>query len=154
MGLLDHKEVAKLLHFEDRQFSPEETISKAVKEAREWQQAQHPTKTIQRRSNLSYPSVTNPNVYYLYTDGAWCKDACIGGAGWIFIDNEGTELHQARQRSDSSLPADGRGNGNPIGTQLCLGSRNRQPQTSLRRSGSHPSHQYAGAIEGDLWSSF
>ncbi|CAA7026173.1 unnamed protein product [Microthlaspi erraticum] len=90
--------------FEERQFSPEETISKAIKEAREWQQAQHPTKTIQRRSNLSYPSVTNPNVITCFADGAWCKDACIGGAGWIFIGNEGTELHrgQAAERFVSS----------------------------------------------------
>ncbi|CAA7020449.1 unnamed protein product [Microthlaspi erraticum] len=90
--------------FEDRQFSPEDTMSKAIREAIEWQQAQYPSKTNQKRSNLATKTATNPNAFTCFTDGAWCKDTCIGGAGWIFFDKEGNEQHrdQSAERFVSS----------------------------------------------------
>ncbi|CAA7035950.1 unnamed protein product [Microthlaspi erraticum] len=78
------------LLFEQRKFSSAETMSKAVSEARDWQQAQRKTHLLKPRSKTPSPNQTNPNTITCFTDGAWSKEHEIGGLGWIFIDADGT----------------------------------------------------------------
>ncbi|CAA7040352.1 unnamed protein product [Microthlaspi erraticum] len=77
------------LIFEDRTFSPRETMTKATVEAREWQQAQlTPQKTP---TGFKPPTGTGtpPNTVSCFTDGAWCDKSGIGGLGWIFTNDAG-----------------------------------------------------------------
>ncbi|CAA7057126.1 unnamed protein product [Microthlaspi erraticum] len=78
--------------FEDRSFSPAETITKTIKEAKEWQHAQLTNpKPIQRayQGNSKKP---HQNYITCFTDGAWCRETSIGGSGWIFVEPSGIEL--------------------------------------------------------------
>ncbi|CAA7058132.1 unnamed protein product [Microthlaspi erraticum] len=79
-------------------------MTKAIMEAREWQQAQLIIKQSQPQIKPTTTSATNPNTITCFTDGSWCKETKAGGAGWIFVDPEGKELScgQTAERSVTS----------------------------------------------------
>ncbi|XP_024015914.1 uncharacterized protein LOC112089169 [Eutrema salsugineum] len=75
-----------LLLFENRSFSPRETITKAVADAREWldAQPQQPTPTSNRQIQIS--RVSDPNSVTCFTDAAWRSEDKSAGLGWIFVE--------------------------------------------------------------------
>ncbi|CAA7020616.1 unnamed protein product [Microthlaspi erraticum] len=80
------------LIFEERPFSPTETMNNAIVEAKEWQQAQsEPQKKTLRHAQLNQ-NATPPNSILCFTDGAWSEINGIGGLGWVFVDGEGTNI--------------------------------------------------------------
>ncbi|CAA7050210.1 unnamed protein product [Microthlaspi erraticum] len=88
------------LVFEERTFSPEETLSKVISEAKEWQLAQVKTQKGPITPNLPHLPHNSQNSIVCFTDGSWCKELKTGGMGWIFADTAGTELNhgQASER--------------------------------------------------------
>lgn len=65
--------------------SPQETITKAVADAREWQLAQN----LEKSNREKYPAtISNQNVsdvsYLAFTDGAWREDELLAGLSWCF----------------------------------------------------------------------
>ncbi|CAA7058694.1 unnamed protein product [Microthlaspi erraticum] len=78
--------------FEERLFSPAETISKATKEAREWQQAQFSVPKPQQGNTQSGRRQNKPNTITCFSDGAWSADNWTGGMGWLFVDESGKTL--------------------------------------------------------------
>ncbi|CAA7020130.1 unnamed protein product [Microthlaspi erraticum] len=90
--------------FEEHLFTPSETITKAVREARKWQLAQQEKRVVNQRPNLSNRTPNQPHALTCFTDGAWNKETKIGGLGWILVDNEGSEVSrgQAAERNVSS----------------------------------------------------
>ncbi|CAA7058564.1 unnamed protein product [Microthlaspi erraticum] len=94
------------LIFEDRLFQPEETIHKAVTEAKEWQSSQLLSQPLVRSPFAITRSPDQIRALTYFTDGAWCKDSGIGGSGWIVVDNDGTEVsrgHSAERFVSSPL---------------------------------------------------
>lgn len=63
-------------------------MEKAVKDAKEWQEAQqilerpHQTKRPRTR-----PTTNDPRYVYCYTDASWKKETRATGLGWIFTDS-------------------------------------------------------------------
>ncbi|CAA7044065.1 unnamed protein product [Microthlaspi erraticum] len=80
------------LVFEDRPFSPENTIHKALSEAKEWQNAQSNIDTTKPHTRNQKPHRIYEDSVTCFTDGAWSLDTGIAGAGWIFLDSLGVEL--------------------------------------------------------------
>ena len=81
------------LIFENRVFSPLETLTKAICLAREWQEAQVHGKVqdstipvLNRRSNATntFAGVS------VYTDASWKEGSNNAGLGWIFTDHLGS----------------------------------------------------------------
>lgn len=80
------------LVFEDRTFSPGETILKALIEARDWQQAQLTIENPTVHIRAQKPYLLHGDTVTCFTDGAWNADSGIAGSGWIFIDKSDIEL--------------------------------------------------------------
>ncbi|CAA7061632.1 unnamed protein product [Microthlaspi erraticum] len=85
-----------LLLFENRRFTPADTVSKAISEAQEWQLAQYTKQTADRSPNQPNPPLSLPNTITCFTDGAWCKETGIGGFGWIFNNSEGSQMRRGQ----------------------------------------------------------
>ncbi|CAA7053813.1 unnamed protein product [Microthlaspi erraticum] len=86
------------LLFEDRGFSPDEAILKALLAAKEWQQAQQ-LETPNPRNGSHQTRVMHADTITCHTDGAWNPETKIAGAGWIFHN-------QADDRLDSGQGAE------------------------------------------------
>ncbi|XP_013595148.1 PREDICTED: uncharacterized protein LOC106303420 [Brassica oleracea var. oleracea] len=74
----------KLL-FESRPTSAQATTTKSLVNAREWLQAQDPTKSPQKNTQIQArpPSIPVGTVT-CYTDAAWKKESLTAGLAWIF----------------------------------------------------------------------
>ncbi|CAA7017862.1 unnamed protein product [Microthlaspi erraticum] len=76
------------LIFEERSFSPEETILKAIVDAKEWQLAQ----TLEKPAACKIISAKLYEIYdgqiTVFTDGSWNTETKIAGMGWTFKDKE------------------------------------------------------------------
>ena len=75
------------LIFQKRVFTPEETLLKAIKEAREWVLSQE--QTNQSRStptSIAQDPALDPTRTRLYTDAAWNPVTKCAGLAWIIDD--------------------------------------------------------------------
>ncbi|XP_048630058.1 uncharacterized protein LOC106373575 [Brassica napus] len=78
------------LTFQKRNFSPMETLSKAIKEARDWSLAQLPHQNPQTgNASIALDPTNDPPQVRMYTDAAWNPLSKCAGLGWI-IDDSGT----------------------------------------------------------------
>ena len=84
------------LTFQSRTFSPMETLSKAIKEARYWSLAQllHP-KPQTRNPSISQDPINDPSQACMYTDAAWNPLSKRAGLGWIIDDSGSTTTYSA-----------------------------------------------------------
>ncbi|CAA7032611.1 unnamed protein product [Microthlaspi erraticum] len=80
--------------FEDRGFSPMDTITKAMANAREWERAQEMTAMQEKkgRSSLSHQSATHPII--VSVDAAWRAYTQTAELGWSFSDCNQTILEE------------------------------------------------------------
>lgn len=88
------------LCFEDKSFSETEVLAKAIKNAREWQDAKAGIKSpsdspkdCQRTEVHTQPPLlpqVDENVFSCYSDAAWNSSSCAGGLGWICYKPDGT----------------------------------------------------------------
>ncbi|CAH2069860.1 unnamed protein product [Thlaspi arvense] len=81
------------LIFEDRSSSQDDVVSRAVKQAKDWQQAQHEHPLGQTRKAHQQPK-PSPGTYQCYIDGAWQAHSLSAGMGWILKDDEGRPITQ------------------------------------------------------------
>ncbi|RID64856.1 hypothetical protein BRARA_D00096, partial [Brassica rapa] len=92
------------LLFQHRSFTLEETITKAVTDAREWTLAQNHTNTASpptRMINLE-PNPNRPNHLSIYTDAAWNPSTDGAGFGWMIDDPITPSQHSATETFVSS----------------------------------------------------
>ncbi|CAA7045267.1 unnamed protein product [Microthlaspi erraticum] len=79
--------------FEERLFPPEETILKAIKDAREWHEAQIKVENQPPVRLFSNPHQRlHPETILCYTDGSWKSESEIAGAAWIFTTQDDTQI--------------------------------------------------------------
>ncbi|VVA90755.1 unnamed protein product [Arabis nemorensis] len=87
------------LCFQNREFSRIEIISKAVTEARFWQQAQE---SIPKSLPFQPPQITTPPSeidIFCFVDAAWTSSSLFGGMGWIFrFGSSRLEVHGTLSR--------------------------------------------------------
>ena len=75
------------LIFQKREISPEQTLHKAITEAREWTLSQE-----HQINNRSAPSIATPEsapppgLLCVYTDAAWNASSECAGLGWVFVE--------------------------------------------------------------------
>ncbi|CAA7052734.1 unnamed protein product [Microthlaspi erraticum] len=80
--------------FENRTCEKFDTISKAIADAREWQEAQ-PEKVNMKTVLPQAPSSSDhSNLITIYTDAAWSKDLKIAGLGWMAEDRSKAGVNQ------------------------------------------------------------
>lgn len=73
--------------FKIRIFSPEDTISKSIQEAIEWNAAQSPVASTPVRSGRSNPSSSiRADTTVCHFDAAWRQESWEAGLGWILIN--------------------------------------------------------------------
>ncbi|CAL9235311.1 unnamed protein product [Arabidopsis halleri] len=84
-----------LLLFENRVFSAKEVVHKAVKDARQWQDAQFDIPTPSPRVPAPPEHFMCDTAYVCYVDAAWCATTRLSGAGWILKSPDGLILSQA-----------------------------------------------------------
>ncbi|CAH2079371.1 unnamed protein product, partial [Thlaspi arvense] len=89
------------LIFEKRIFTAEETITKALQDAREWQLAQgkEEIRSDPTRQLIASPPISDELT--CNTDAAWRADRQVAGLGWIFRIHEDTVISQDSQAIDS-----------------------------------------------------
>ncbi|XP_024009950.1 uncharacterized protein LOC112085153 [Eutrema salsugineum] len=84
------------LLFEERRFSPEDTITKAITDAREWQLAQTPEPGNNPSHSSAPTPLHQPGSIVCFTDGAWRADIKTAGIGWILFEEGGSEITKNR----------------------------------------------------------
>ncbi|KAG2292835.1 hypothetical protein Bca52824_039504 [Brassica carinata] len=92
------------LLFQRRDFTPEETVTKAITDAREWTLAQnHPTNVSpgQRMINLE-PNPNRQAHSSIFIDAAWNPSTGCAGFGWIIDDPVTPSQHAATETFVSS----------------------------------------------------
>ncbi|CAN6846388.1 unnamed protein product [Brassica oleracea var. botrytis] len=91
------------LIFEKRSFSPEETIQKALSDAREWRMAQPLSNPKQLIPLIRIePSPRTHGLCSIFTDAAWNSSTGRAGLGWIIDDRVSSTQHAATVTSVSS----------------------------------------------------
>ncbi|CAA7035952.1 unnamed protein product [Microthlaspi erraticum] len=85
------------LIFEERTFTPAETMIKATVEAKEWQLAQLGINVIKKIYIPNSRTRDPPNTIDCFTDGSWTEEHRIGGLGWIFTRATGERLDQGQE---------------------------------------------------------
>ncbi|KAG7584818.1 Ribonuclease H domain [Arabidopsis thaliana x Arabidopsis arenosa] len=77
------------LIFEDRTFSEQDIVLKAIKEAKDWQAAQSclPNQALKRKQ--CSPPPVNSEAVKCFVDAAWCGSTKLCGQGWIVYDPSG-----------------------------------------------------------------
>lgn len=79
--------------FESRTFSESETMTKALKDAREWQKAQQNLeKSRQAKNHRRRQKTRDPIFVYSYTNASWQKETRVAGLGWIFLASNNEKL--------------------------------------------------------------
>lgn len=95
--------------FEERFFSVEDTISKAVSSAREWMFAQQKKDAEPRRAFTPLVHPIAEDMTICNSDAAWSLDTKNAGMGWVFSDqghNYISEGHMAEPFVSSPLMAE------------------------------------------------
>lgn len=92
------------LCFEDKSFSESDVLTKAIKSAHEWQNANTSTKIPSdlpkdcqsKAVRIHTPAVpqVNNNIFSCYSDAAWNSSTGAGGLGWICLKPDGATLVQ------------------------------------------------------------
>lgn len=100
------------LYFDDRSFTAQEVVNKAITDAREWQAAQ----IVEQRSSLTTsqvatsrsPLITPPSGPLCYVDAAWSSDTGTCGIGGIFKNTSPTlpEIKFSQHSISSALMAE------------------------------------------------
>lgn len=82
------------LVFQDKLFDENEVITKALKDGREWQLAQPPKPALIAQSPPIHQTDRLPTstAIHVFSDGAWDKNTCRGGMGWIVKTSSGATL--------------------------------------------------------------
>lgn len=95
------------LIFNGKSYTEEETLTKAVTLAREWQNAQDPKLPSKQRINTT-PSSTPAQCPILNTDAAWRASSNLAGFGWTLRDSTGSSSFTGYERFvGSALVAEG-----------------------------------------------
>lgn len=100
---LDTVACEESIHLRERKFTPEETVFKAITDARDWMMAQLPT--IPRLLKPLIRFEPNPNLgnhCAIYTDAAWNPSTGCAGLGWIVDDQDSSTQHAATSTSVGS----------------------------------------------------
>lgn len=80
LGCVGHYGIQETsLFFENKLITATETISKAIRDTREWQQAQ-PNSNEQRRKS---GTPVSPDTLVVFTDAAWDRETKRAGLSWI-----------------------------------------------------------------------
>ncbi|XP_018443362.2 uncharacterized protein LOC108815213 [Raphanus sativus] len=91
------------LLFEKRKFTPEETILKAITNAREWMQVQTPpSPKVLKPLIRSEPNPSQADVHSIYTDATWNSSTRCAGLGWIVDYRDSSSQHAATSTFVSS----------------------------------------------------
>ncbi|KAF3513539.1 hypothetical protein F2Q69_00008040 [Brassica cretica] len=92
------------LIFQKRDFTPEETLIKALSDAREWTLAQSPPAPPPPVKPLIRiePPPPHSDLCLVYTDASWNPLTGIAGFGWIFDDPVSPSQHSATSTFVSS----------------------------------------------------
>ncbi|XP_018466282.1 uncharacterized protein LOC108837757 [Raphanus sativus] len=90
------------LLFQNRDFSPEETILKAITDAREWLLAQPPMKIPQSKPLIMLEPNPMRSGVTIYADAAWNPSSESAGFGWIIDDRVSATNHSATSLHVSS----------------------------------------------------
>ncbi|KAF3583223.1 hypothetical protein F2Q69_00032292, partial [Brassica cretica] len=84
------------LTFQKRAFIPEETLAKAISEAREWTLAQTPLRNpIQIPPSINQDPSLGTATPHMYTYAAWSASIGCAGLGWIIDDTGSSSSHSA-----------------------------------------------------------
>lgn len=84
------------LIFENREFTPVETLRKALSYAREWTVAQMPSTNQSARPLIGIePRPLRPGECSVFTDAAWNATSGNAGLGWIVDDAASSTQHSA-----------------------------------------------------------
>lgn len=83
----------KIYLFENRAILARETITNAIKEAREWLEANTQPSQQNKRSQ-AITIVQNKDRFSCYIDGAWKSETRQGGMGWLIQDTRGNMILQ------------------------------------------------------------
>lgn len=98
------------LIFENKQFTPQEILSKAVSFISEWEKAQTSLGHQQRAHPPQLPiHLSSSTTIKCHTDAAWNKDSREAGIAWIFTDGEEREINRGccyQQHVSSALMAE------------------------------------------------
>ncbi|CAA7060148.1 unnamed protein product [Microthlaspi erraticum] len=95
--------------FENRSFSPLDTATKALADAREWQAAQPQGKERQNRRATHGPPRQHNHQITAFVDAVWRQDNQTAGFGWVIINANETEIsrgHKAEPFVRSPLAAE------------------------------------------------
>ncbi|KAG5387786.1 hypothetical protein IGI04_029327, partial [Brassica rapa subsp. trilocularis] len=85
------------LSFEGKTYTEEETMTRAVALAREWQNAQEPKIPPKPKSPLCLPP-RPPHCLVLNIDAAWKATSMLAGFGWTTRDSAGTSSFTGYER--------------------------------------------------------
>ncbi|XP_013745159.1 uncharacterized protein LOC125595024 [Brassica napus] len=78
--------------FQNREFDGRATLTKAITDAREWQQAQQ---EVHRAIELQTdPEIQPTSTIIINTDAAWKEETKTAGIAWIFYDVNGKPFRQ------------------------------------------------------------
>uniref|UniRef100_A0A0D3AYA9 RNase H type-1 domain-containing protein n=1 Tax=Brassica oleracea var. oleracea TaxID=109376 RepID=A0A0D3AYA9_BRAOL len=81
-----------------RAFTPEETLLKAIKEAREWVLSQeHTNQPRSTPTRIAQDPALDPNRTCLYTDAAWNPVTKCAGLAWIIDDAGSSSSHSTTE---------------------------------------------------------
>ncbi|KAL0712604.1 hypothetical protein Bca4012_019582 [Brassica carinata] len=81
--------------FQNMDFTPEETITKAMVDAREWKLAQPPPSPPPSKPLIrSEPSPNSDGLLPIFTDAAWNPTTGHAGLDWI-LDDSASSIHQS-----------------------------------------------------------
>ncbi|XP_056843438.1 uncharacterized protein LOC130495882 [Raphanus sativus] len=95
------------LVFEGKSFTAVELVTKALKEARSWEEAtaadKVPPPTYPPRPR--FPAPQTSTAFNCFTDGAWDPISGNSGQGWVFVDPSGVEVrHHFSNRLHVAAP--------------------------------------------------
>ncbi|KAG7540479.1 Ribonuclease H-like superfamily [Arabidopsis thaliana x Arabidopsis arenosa] len=97
------------LIFEERFFSEQDLLLKAISEAREWQSAQKCLPTPAKRRHAGAATQENRAAVKCYVDAAWCGSSHMCGQGWIIYDpssSSPTQFSDSQSFVKSALTAE------------------------------------------------
>lgn len=97
------------LIFEDRSFTIQEIVLKAIREAKEWSCAQSALPKQAAKPAAQRQHLTNSAAHKCFVDAAWSATTGVCGLGWIFLDpqeNAPVKFSASRRYVSSALSAE------------------------------------------------
>lgn len=77
--------VQNKLVFEKKNLSAKESLSKAIRDAHEWQHVQTQHTEQRRRTVAPQPTPLSPDTLVVFTDAAWDKESKRAGLRWFLL---------------------------------------------------------------------